>query len=349
MSRQLLKSILTYSLVWMFALAFWIIMRIFGQDVVLAEEFSFSEYFRGIILMGLAAGVLFGSLAHFFERFLLPRTSFGKGIVLGSAMYSIAVFFLLSFGMRVITFFTGVELNWSTYRLFIHDEQLLLFFVYSFMVGFGVSFVSQIDKKFGPGNLWRMLKGEFHHPKEDVKIFMFLDLRSSTLYAEQLGHIRYSKMIQDCFKDLVVVEKYHAEVYQYVGDEAVLTWSMPKGVDNLNCIKAYFDFQQRIMDRSQYYEKKYGIVPEFKAGMNLGTIVIAEVGEIKREIAFHGDTINTASRIQDQCNRLGKDLLISEVLKDSLSLENHFATEHVGDLLLKGKKHSVNIYSVERT
>jgi len=32
--------------------------------------------------------------------------------------------------------------------------------------------------------------------------------------------------------------------------------------------------------------------------------VVAEVGEIKTEIAYHGDTINTAARIQEQCNVL---------------------------------------------
>ena len=34
------------------------------------------------------------------------------------------------------------------------------------------------------------------------KILMFLDLKDSTKIAEELGHIEYSKFIQDCFIDL---------------------------------------------------------------------------------------------------------------------------------------------------
>jgi adenylate cyclase len=39
---------------------------------------------------------------------------------------------------------------------------------------------------------------------------------------------------------------------------------------------------------------------------------------IKKEIAYHSDVLNTAARIQGQCNPMGKTLLISERLKDSI-------------------------------
>ena len=40
-------------------------------------------------------------------------------------------------------------------------------------------------------------------------------------------------------------------------------------------------------------------------------VTVAEVGDIKRDLAFLGDTMNTAARIEGQCNIYNKNLLIS--------------------------------------
>ena len=347
MNKRLLRFILNHILVWTFAFAFWNIMRNFGQEVIRPAEVSLLQYVRISVAMGLFAGITFGFLSYFMEKKIIRQVSFGRAVLFGAFAYLIVIILFISFGMRVISIVIGVELNWENYKQFVFTKQMLLFVFYCFLVGFIIDFVKQIDKKFGPGNLWRMLKGEFYSPKEDKKIFMFLDLKDSTNIAEKLGHLLYSEMIQDCFQDLEVIQNRRAEVYQYVGDEAVLIWSKEAGIEHSNCLRAYFDFKNRLQERKDYYETKYGVLPQFKAGLNYGKIVVAEVGEIKREIAYHGDTINTAARIQGQCNTLGKSLLISEFLKEQLVSESDLSVEYVGNLLLKGKKQSVNVYNVE--
>jgi len=72
-------------------------------------------------------------------------------------------------------------------------------------------------------NFWKFFRGRFNTPWEEERIFMFLDLQSSTEHAENLGHVEYSKMIQDCFNDLGIVVENEADIYQYIGDEAILT------------------------------------------------------------------------------------------------------------------------------
>jgi len=49
--------------------------------------------------------------------------------------------------------------------------------------------------------------------------------------------------------------------------------------------------------------------------LHLSIITAVEVGEIKREIAYHGDTINTAARTQRMCNQFCKDFLYPNRLK----------------------------------
>jgi adenylate cyclase len=203
------------------------------------------------------------------------------------------------------------------------------------------------NEKFGRGVFLKMLLGRYRKPQEEKRIFMFLDLKSSTTIAEDLGHYKYSQMIQDCFYDLnTIVRKYDAEIYQYVGDEAVLSWTYKRGLKRNNSLELYFAFKERMDTRSGYYQEKYGLVPEFKAGIHGGTLMVTEVGSIKKEIAYHGDVINTTARIQSQCNTYNVNVLISESLLQDMQLPEKYITKNIDDLLLKGKAQTVNIYSV---
>ena len=177
---------------------------------------------------------------------------------------------------------------------------------------------------------------------------MFLDLTSSTTYAETLGHFRYSRLLQDCFYDLTeVVTRNRAEVYQYVGDEVVLTWKEDYGVKNNRCVSTFFEYQDAIRARDWYYRGTYGIIPEFKAGLNLGRVTVAEVGEVKRELAYHGDALNTTARVRSLCIPKNERLLITGTLLSALpNLESEYLVQSLGESVLAGKNRTVKLFGV---
>jgi adenylate cyclase len=220
--------------------------------------------------------------------------------------------------------------------------------VYIIVVIIAINFVLQINRKFGPGNLVRMLLGRYHQPREERRIFLFIDMRDSTSIAEQLGHSAYSQFLRHCFHDLTeIVIKYRAEIYQFVGDEVVLSWDVKTGLDTLNCIKTFYAFENKLKFKHQYYEELYGVFPEFRAGMDLGVVTVSEIGDIKREIAYHGDVLNTASRLQEQCKKYGTKLLISEHVKNHLDETNGFIINDIGQMNLRGKHESIRVYSID--
>ncbi|MBT8234872.1 MAG: adenylate/guanylate cyclase domain-containing protein, partial [Bacteroidia bacterium] len=201
-----------------------------------------------------------------------------------------------------------------------------------------------------PGILWNMFIGRYRNPREELRVFMFLDLRSSTTIAEKLGHIKFSRLIQDCFADLTpVIKKHSVEIYQYVGDEAVLSWPVESGLEDNNCIHCYFDYMEVLASKSDHYEKTYGLQPFFKAGVHFGKVIVAEVGLIKREIAYHGDVLNTTARIQGMCNAFQQQLLVSDHLVQNLQTDDLIQSKRMGDELLKGKKTAVTIHALSRT
>ncbi len=76
-----------------------------------------------------------------------------------------------------------------------------------------------------------------------------------------------------------------------------------------------------------------------------GVVTVTEVGKYKKEIACHGNTINTAARIQGKCNEFNQELLISEYLKKKLE-STTIECKLLGNIPLKGKEKEVEIFSV---
>ena len=73
-----------------------------------------------------------------------------------------------------------------------------------------------------------------------------------------------------------------------------------------------------------------------------------EVGDIKREIAYHGDVINTTSRIRSACTELNERVLISaDLLSHLIDIDNDFVVESKGVTTLKGKENIIGIFSIK--
>jgi len=120
------------------------------------------------------------------------------------------------------------------------------------------------------------------------------------------------------------------------------------GTLNANCLQCFFDIKQRLLDNASYYRENYdGIIPEFRAGLHFGFIMVGEIGVVKRDIAYSGDVLNTAARIQSKCNELGENILISKNLLVGLgTLPKAFKPREMGEIDLRGKQHSLMLYTV---
>lgn len=135
-------------------------------------------------------------------------------------------------------------------------------------------------------------------------------------------------------------------VYQYAGDEVVLSWPKKQGIEGGAAIRCFFAIRDYLDSRKDYYKSTYGVQPVFKAGVHVGWVTVAEVGVLKREISYHGDTLNTAARIEGRCNDLQRDLLISGSLAEAMQSKSSFGFEKLGDEELRGKQKSVTVFGL---
>jgi len=303
-----------------------------------------------VVAVTLVAGAAIAACEVLYLNNLLRRRPLGLALLLKTAFYvtNICIFTTLA-----ILFITADQLDQgllhaTTLRLvatYMLSPRGVMTIAYWSIAVMSALFVLQVSEKLGQGVLVSFLLGRYHRPREETLIFLFMDLKSSTAYAEQLGHMKYSRLIQDCFADLTeTVVRHDAQIYQYVGDEVVLTWSLRKGLANGNCLAAFFDYDRTLREREPYYKATYGVMPEFKAGLNLGQVMVAEVGQLKKELAYHGDALNTTARLQEQCNAFLKKLLVSEPVREALPEQSMFEFHPVGVLPLKGKQQPVSVY-----
>jgi adenylate cyclase len=210
-----------------------------------------------------------------------------------------------------------------------------------------VNFMRQVNVLLGQNALLYFFTAKYHNPIEERRIFMFLDLKSSTQIAEKLGHLTYHRFLNDFFHDITpAILESRGEIYQYVGDEVVVTWPERAGLKDANCISCFFGARAAIDLLRIRYEKAYGIVPQFKAGYHVGAVTAAEMGEVRKQIVYHGDTVNTAARIRSECTQLERDLLLSAPLVGKLHLEDLLTVDSVGYIRLSGKAAPMELYAV---
>ncbi len=352
-AKSVLKFTIQMIIVWILAFYLLIFLRTFAIEqsryFEQVKAIDWPQEFVLAILAGILTGIFYTTIELLFDRSYFQKMSFGKIIFIKNVFYFIAVKIIFLIVTLFYTQRNNLDLNFEGLRSVMTSRMFWLILAYIMIVSIIITFVLQVSQKFGPGMLWKFITGKYHHPKEEERIFLFVDLRDSTTIAEQLGHLKFSRLIQDCFFDLTnVIAKHRVDIYQYVGDEAILSWEKSIGITDNRCVWAYYDYMEILRSRKDYYLEQYGLEPFFKAGLHFGKVTVAEVGVIKREIAYHGDVLNTTARIQGECNKIGQPLLASEAITKSLALGPHFKSELLATTLLKGKLQPVKIYGVRQ-
>ena len=353
MSRLQLQKIGFITLAWTIISLF---LFFIGYGTLI--EYGFSDQvdamipFKASLITGVLAGVLGGSTTVFlWERWIRSKP---YGWTLTNTLISYTILF------TVVSFVTtnfyqsqllelpafSAEVLRNTVQRMLSLTTFVPFFTWLTVAALTVVALL-VNDKYGPGVFGKFLLGRYFNPRKEERIFMFLDLRGSTSIAEVLGEEHYFSFLKEAFRIATpAILKNEGEIYQYVGDEIVISWELDKGKKDAHCIQCYFDIQEALYAKKSFFELKYGHYPEFKAGVHYGHVMAGEIGVVKREIAFSGDVLNTTSRIQAKCNELSVNILTSKALIDLIGPIAQFDPKVIGSIELRGKKEEVTLFTV---
>lgn len=298
-------------------------------------------------------GLVGGAAIVFFLQRWFRTLPYGLAILYGVISFIVLFFVLTCFQMA---FFASMSIKLEqvprevlrSIRVYFFSIEFAKNFIFWMLVLIGTLLGLFVSDKYGPGGLKKFLLGQYFHPKQEERIFMFLDLKGSTSIAEKLGESQYFEFLKEVIKDATpAILNTRGEIYQYVGDEIVISWPLAMGIKNANCIRCFFEIQQALKQKNESFEKHFGVQPVFKAGLHCGKVIAGEIGVIKRDITFSGDVLNTTARIQGKCNELGVFILLSSVLISLFPPSSlAYSPKRVGVVPLRGKENAIELYTI---
>ncbi|WP_025743521.1 adenylate/guanylate cyclase domain-containing protein [Aquimarina pacifica] len=346
-------------------LPFGIIWLLFGL-IFLAVEYAATKNFgytaEGVIKVDYKVfifavwaitivGLLIGVIELLFLHRFFSKSSFSQKIIGKLIIYAAFLFLIVCIAYPIAA---SIELETSVFDKVVWDKFLyylnsitFLSTAFQMSVSLGVTLLyAEISENIGHGILINFVSGKYHRPKEENRIFMFLDMKSSTAIAEKLGHIKYFEFLKEYYYSLSdAMIEYSGEIYQYVGDEMVVSWKQKKGIKNTNCLHCFFAMKEALKRKEDEFIKNFGICPTFKAGFHYGAVTTGEIGSVKKEIIFTGDVLNATARIQGLCNQYQVDILISGDLYKILKLGPDFKVKPLGKTELRGKSTLIELYT----
>jgi adenylate cyclase len=362
-----IKRVLNLTLFWVFAGIFFTIIEyllihpaaeIYNiENLTPAVHIYSYDFWRSIsetILAAIIAGLSIGTFEIFYFQDYFRTKPFGYTVFIKSLLYSFTIVILIVVGLLFDQSFNAGKSIFHPdvtkgVAVYLSGSGVWAFVIYWTAIIILTQIFILMRDSFGYGVLPNFILGRYNKPKEERRIFMFLDLKSSTTIAEKLGHIQYHNLLNDFFDDIndsIIFTK--GEIYQYIGDEITVSWTVENGIENENCLRCFFNIGDKIKSNSSRYMERFGLVPDFKAGLHCGNVTIGEVGVIKKEIVFTGDVLNTTSRIEELCNTYDVRLLVSKKLLDLLQIENRYIKNVIAEITLRGKKTKNILCNLER-
>ncbi len=316
-----------------------------------------------------AVSVLFGVILNGAFSWYVAWVSVGTATVIGLPILVFELFFVASplgagFRRRPFAVFVAVRfVVWCAWivlatRLSSHwfgpaGEELFAasdfwwVVLFSLAVGFSVVVALTLNRLIGPGVFHNFLLGRYHRPREEQRALLFIDLIGSTAIAESIGATRFLGLMNHFVYDVsAALQGSGGVIYQYVGDEAIITWRLEGDCDLTGAMEVVFRLRARLCERADEYRSRFGVRPAFRAALHAGPVVAGEIGDSKLEIVLLGDTVNTTARIEQMCREFDRDFLVSAEALALMTLPAGIESEAMPPVQPKGKSSPLQLYAI---
>ncbi len=225
------------------------------------------------------------------------------------------------------------------------------------MVTIGVSLATtlifvitlQVAGLLGRRTFRNLMFGRYRNPRAERRFFLFVDVIGSTAIAERLGALQAHRFLAAVFSATAEpIAASRGEIYQYIGDEIVVTWTEQDGKPGARALRCYFLMEESLRDLKDLFRAQFAAEPGLRAALHLGEVIAGEVGEQRRAIVYHGDVMNTASRLEQATRELGCRFIASADAVAALESTGEFQLKDLGALKLRGRKEPIRAWAVEQ-
>lgn len=357
--KRIFLKILPFGIIWLLLGLLFLWIEYASINTTINQEISKAAIYitPKIVLFASISIFCIGCFVGFLEVRLINKFFVKKSFpskLIGKFIIYVVLLNLLTFVFYLLA--ASIEMQKSVFSLAVFERYKLFFFSItnistSIQLAFSmlVSLLyAEISDNLGQNVLLNFFIGKYHKPVVENRTFMFTDMKDSTRIAETLGNVKYFNFLRSYYNDLSEsILNYNGEVYQYIGDEIVISWQNKNANSEVQSVDCFFDMKKKLSEKKDKYLKDYNVFPEFKAAIHKGEVTVGEIGALKKEIFFTGDVLNTTARIQNLCNEFKMDLLVSDLIAKNLD-SNSFVLKRMDNIVLKGKSNTINIVGVQK-
>jgi len=331
--------------------------------VVFGVQFGWSTFPQAPIagaIFGAVAGSISGSLFAATVagvELLLPATRTGRRLERAPFLVILTVKFVLYAGALMAISASAIHRWIAAYLVWGRDAAPAVvqsihisfedLFVRGFLISSVLSLLIQFSRMVGPTTLRDILLSRYNRARAEERFFLFVDIVGSTPLAEKLGPASVHAFLGRVFETVSdSIDLHKGDVYQYVGDEVVVTWTLAQGCAEARPIACYHAMVQALAAESGAFRREFGAVPALRAALHAGTVITGEIGGSRRAIVFHGDVMNTTSRIENATRELQQSFLISEDALQRLQGKEAYRLADLGPQQLRGRAAPIRLYAV---
>lgn len=247
----------------------------------------------------------------------------------------------------------AIEEMWTTHQILPRFIEIIMSSAFRIVMLFlvivsiiNVALLSFMDWH-GTATFSSIITGHIYLTNKEERVFLFVDLNSSTEISTKIGFQKYSELLESCFDELrILSQKYEAEIYQYVGDEIILSWPKKKALKNNQCFKVFLHFKSILQDKATSFHDRFNATPTFKAALSQGIVLSSIAGLHEKHKAYYGQPLHRAARMLEKCKNYRLDFLCTQELKDDTQQGDiHF--KFIASTRLRGEQETSHLFSIE--
>lgn len=175
---------------------------------------------------------------------------------------------------------------------------------------------------------------------------MFCDVKDFTTLSEKCNPEQLLENMNELFNKLVdVVFENNGTVDKFIGDCIMAYWGDPIASedDAYMAVKTALEIKKVVNELKIENAKENKIILDVKIGINTGEALLGLSGSEKlMSYTAMGDAVNVAARLESNCSKLGRDIIISKSTYEDAKAK--IVVLDAGRISVKGRLEPIEVY-----
>ncbi|MFV3130251.1 adenylate/guanylate cyclase domain-containing protein [Niveispirillum sp. KHB5.9] len=185
-----------------------------------------------------------------------------------------------------------------------------------------------------------LITGRYSRPVEEQRLFLQVDMANSTALAARLGDREAMRVVGRFLYALGEPVRCHGGVIdKYVGDQAIISWRLTPKQPQAPALSCALAIRRALTG----LDREMAVGLGFRIAIHAGPVIVAQVGDERKEITYFGDTINSLARLDGVAKDLGRDIILTDAALERCTPLAGMEPTKLGPVTLRGRETPIGV------